>query len=257
MITILSPSKTQEFADERADMVNIRPTEPALLHESATLVDVLQQQSADELARLMNISDALATLNHERYQQFTLPFTPENARQALLAFQGDVYTDIAIDTYRPADFAFAQDHVRILSGLYGLLRPLDLIQPYRLEMKTPLGNPRGENLYQFWGNRITDQLHQALQKQKSQTLINLASQEYVRAINTKALNAQVVTPVFKEDKHGQHKTIAIYAKRARGKMANFIITQGIDTPEQLKAFSEDGYTYHEPSSSENEWVYIR
>ncbi len=145
MITILSPSKTQDYTDERVDTVNVQHTEPALLQESAMLVDVLQRQSADTLAQLMNISDPLATLNHERYQHFSLPFTPDNARQALLAFRGDVYTDIAIDTYQSADFAFAQDHLRILSGLYGLLRPLDLIQPYRLEMKTPLEqSPREE-----------------------------------------------------------------------------------------------------------------
>ena len=173
MITLLSPSKTQDYTDEGVDRVNVQSTEPALLQESAMLVEVLRHQSADALARLMNLSDSLATLNHERYQQFSLPFTPDNARQALLAFRGDVYTDIAIDTYGSADFAFAQDHLRILSGLYGLLRPLDLIQPYRLEMKTPLDNPRGKNLYQFWGSRITEQLNEALGKQKNPTLINL------------------------------------------------------------------------------------
>lgn len=257
MITLLSPSKTQDYTDERVNMTSVQNTEPTLLHESAMLVDVLQRQSADALARLMNISDALATLNHERYQHFSLPFTPDNARQALLAFRGDVYTDIAIDTYGSADFAFAQNHLRILSGLYGLLRPLDLIQPYRLEMKTPLHNPRGKNLYQFWGHRITEQLNEALQEHRNPTLINLASQEYFRAVDAKKLNAHVITPVFKENKNGQFKTIAVYAKRARGMMANFIVEKKIDIPEQLKTFNEGHYAYHEPLSSKSEWIFIR
>ena len=257
MITILAPSKTQVYTDELVDTTRVHHTQPALLSESAMLVDILRHKSADALALLMNISDALATLNHERYQHFSLPFTPQNARQALLAFRGDVYTDIAIDTYGSAEFAFAQNHVRILSGLYGLLRPLDLIQPYRLEMKTPLHNPRGKNLYQFWGNRITEQLNEALQEHKSPTLINLASQEYFRAVDAKKLNPQVITPVFKENKNGQFKTIAVYAKRARGMMANFIVEKKIDTPEQLKTFNEGRYAYHEPLSSKSEWIFIR
>lgn len=257
MLTILSPSKTQDYTDDVVDPTAIRHTEPALLAESQTLVELLRQQSPDELGQLMNVSDNLAALNHERYQHFSPPFTPNNARQALLAFRGDVYTDLAVEEYGPEDFAFAQDHLRILSGLYGLLRPLDLIQPYRLEMKTKLGNPRGSNLYEFWGNRLTEQLNAALTEQSHPTLINLASNEYFRAVNEKVLNAPVVTPVFKEDKNGQLKTVAIYAKRARGKMTNFIIRERIDDPQQLKTFSEDRYEYHEPLSSEQEWVFIR
>lgn len=257
MLTILSPSKTQDYTDDIVDPTAIRHTEPALLSESQTLVELLRQQSPDELAQLMNVSDSLAALNHERYRHFSPPFTPDNARQALLAFRGDVYTDLAVEEYASEDFAFAQSHLRILSGLYGLLRPLDLIQPYRLEMKTALENPRGRNLYQFWGDRLTKQLNAALAEQPHPTLINLASNEYVKAINRKSLNAPVVTPVFREDKNGQLKTVAIYAKRARGKMANFIIRERIDDPQQLKTFGEDRYEYHKPLSSSQEWVFIR
>ena len=257
MITILSPSKTQDYTDDHVDIRKIQHTEPALLRESETLVDLLRRKSTDELAQLMSMSDSLATLNYQRYRHFSFPFTIDNARQALLAFKGDVYTDIAVEAYDQADFDFAQQHLRILSGLYGLLRPLDLIQPYRLEMKTALNTPRGGNLYRFWGNRITEQLNRALQEQKDPTLINLASNEYGKVVDKKKLNATIVTPVFKEDKDGQLRTIAIYAKRARGKMANFIITKRVDTPEQLKTFNEDAYEYHEPLSSEKEWVFIR
>ena len=254
MITILSPSKTQDYS---SDLPDLSYGEPALLAESKKLVKQLRQYSPDELAQLMNISDSLATLNYERYRQFAPPFTPDNAHPALLAFRGDVYTDIAVANYDQEDFSFAQDHLRILSGLYGLLRPLDLIQPYRLEMKTALDNPRGSNLYQFWGERITEQLNESWSDHSNLTLINLASQEYFRAIDTRQLKASVVTPVFKEYKDGKLKTVAIYAKRARGKMANFIIRERIDEPEQLKTFNEDRYEYHEPSSSEQEWYFVR
>ena len=257
MITILSPSKTQNDTDRLPRESTLSYTLPVLLQRSDTLANNLRRKSADDLAALMGVSDSLAELNYERYQRFSLPFALDNARRALLTFSGDVYTDIAVEHYQKADFDFAQRHVRILSGLYGLLRPLDLIQPYRLEMKTPLKTAQGDNLYQFWGHDITHQLNETLQEERAPTVVNLASQEYSKAIDEQQLRATIVTPVFKETKGDQLKTVAIYAKRARGKMANFIIQHRIDTPEQLKTFQEDRYEYHEELSSPNEWVFIR
>jgi len=257
MLTILSPSKTQDFSDDSVNVADLPSSTPALLNESQKLVKELRNKSVTEIEQLMNVSEKIATLNHERYQHFSVPFTQENARQALLAFKGDVYTDIAVDEYSEQEFAFAQDHLRIISGLYGLLRPLDLMQPYRLEMKTPLTNSRGDNLYTFWGDRITEQLNAALQTQDTPVLINLASNEYFKSIDTHQLAGEVVTPVFKEHKDGKYKVVAIYAKRARGKMANFIIRNAIDQPEQLKTFTDGGYEFSDSLSSEKEWVFIR
>lgn len=256
MLTILSPSKTQDFSNGH-NHTSLTHSEPALLTESKKLVKELKKKSVQDIEKLMDVSEKIAMLNYERYKNFSVPFTADNARQALLAFKGDVYTDIAIDEYSDKDFAFAQDHLRILSGLYGLLRPLDLMQPYRLEMKIPLSNPRGGNLYTFWGDRITKQLNQSLAEQQTPVLVNLASNEYFKAVDTKKLKGDVITPVFKEHKNGAYKVIAIYAKRARGKMANFIIQNSIDQPEQLKTFTDGGYEFSDSLSSGNEWVFIR
>lgn len=257
MISILSPSKTQDFADDGLKPSKIAYSQPALLQDSTVLVKELRKKSVEAIEKLMSVSENIATLNHERFQQFSTPFSPENARQALLAFKGDVYTDIDIHAYKKADFDFAQQHLCILSGLYGLLKPLDLIQPYRLEMKTKLKNPKGKDLYQFWGGKITDQLNEALKEQKTKVLINLASNEYFKAIQAGELKGEIITPVFKEHKDGQYKTIALYAKRARGMMANFIIRHRMDTPKKLKTFAEAGYEYSEALSSENQWVFVR
>lgn len=257
MITLLSPSKTQDDVNEPADHPYGETTSPAFLSDATELVETLRRKSSDELAQLMHVSEALTILNHERYQRFAPPFTANNARPALLTFRGDVYTDIAVDTYGSADFTFAQQHLRILSGLYGLLRPLDLMQPYRLEMGTSLPTGRGTNLYRFWGNRLTNHLNKTLAEQANPVVVNLASQEYFKAINPRKLSAPVVTPVFKEYRNGQFRTVAIYAKRARGRMANFIVTNRIDAPDQLKTFSEDRYAYHEAASSEQQWVFVR
>ncbi|MEM9672619.1 MAG: peroxide stress protein YaaA [Bacteroidota bacterium] len=257
MLTILSPSKTQDFSDNSVNVKDLPTSQPVLLNESQKLVKELRKKSVTDIEQLMSVSEKIATLNHERYQHFSVPFTEDNARQALLAFKGDVYTDIAVDEYSELEFAFAQDHLRIISGLYGLLRPLDLMQPYRLEMKTPLTNSRGDNLYKFWGDRITEQLNAALQNQDTPVLVNLASNEYFKSIDTRQLTGEVVTPVFKEHKDGKYKVVAIYAKRARGKMANFIIRNAIDQPEQLKTFTDGGYEFSYSLSSEKEWVFIR
>lgn len=254
MITLISPSKTQDFSDT----TNFSDyTEPHFLNESARLIKELKKKSVKKIGDLMEVSEKIAELNYHRYQNFNIPFSPDNARQALLAFRGDVYTDIEIDSYSKKDFEFAQEHLRILSGLYGLLRPLDLIQPYRLEMKIKLKNSRGKNLYEFWGDRITKALNEALLKQKSQYVVNLASNEYFKAINPKNLKGKIITPVFKENHNGTYKIIAIYAKRARGMMSNFIIRNKIDAVEKLKTFQEAGYEYSEPMSTENEWAFIR
>lgn len=257
MISILSPSKTQDFADDSVDVSKIGHTEPSLLKDSSVLVRELRKKSVKDLEKLMSVSENIATLNQERFQHFSTPFSPENARQALLAFKGDVYTGIDIHEYKKADFKFAQEHVCIVSGLYGLLRPLDLIQPYRLEMKTKLSNPKGKDLYQFWGHKITEQLNERFKAQKKKVLVNLASNEYFKAIKPADLDAEIITPVFKEHKDGKYKTVAIYAKKARGMMTNFIIQQRIDSPEKLKTFAEDNYEYSENLSSDKEWIFVR
>ena len=257
MLTILSPSKTQDFSNGKQANAQHITTQPVLLKESEILIKELKKKSINGIARLMGVSENIATLNYNRYQDFSLPFTIDNAGQALLAFKGDVYTDIATDQYTEEDFAFAQQHLCILSGLYGLLKPMDLIQPYRLEMKTPLKNRRGKDLYRFWGDRLTVQLNALIEKQNNKVLINLASGEYFKALNTKKLKADIITPVFKENKDGVYKIIAIYAKRARGMMANYIIRNRIDEPEAIKAFAEAGYAYSEPHSKGNQWVFIR
>jgi len=254
MITIISPAKTQDFS---AQDITKEFTEPAFLKESERLVKELKKKSAKKLTELMTVSENIAALNHERFRNFTTPFTPENAKQALLAFKGDVYTDIEVENYSTKEFDFAQDHLRILSGLYGLLKPLDLIQPYRLEMKIKLKNSRGKDLYEFWGERITKAINADLEKNKESVLINLASNEYYKVINPKKIKGEIITPVFKDHKDGQYKIIAFYAKRARGMMANFIIKKGLRNPEELKTFEEGGYEYSEPLSNEKEWVFIR
>ena len=257
MLTLLSPSKTQDDSDQPANRRYGSPTTPAFLSDAVALAETLRRKSPDELAELMHISEDLAMLNHARYQRFAPPFTIDNARPALLTFRGDVYTDITVDTYSSADFIFAQQHLRILSGFYGLLRPLDLMQPYRLEMGTPLPTERGANLYRFWGNRLTERLNETLAEQENPVVINLASQEYFKAIDSKRLSAPVITPTFKEYKNGQFRTVAIYAKRARGKMANFIVEHRINAPDRLKTFNEDRYEYHEADSTEQRWVFVR
>ena len=258
MIVILSPSKTLDFSDTSAAVAqNIAHTTPDLLKEASALAKILKKKQVDELAALMSLSDKLAALNYGRYQNFSPPFTPQNARQALLAFKGDVYTDIAVGTYRKEDFDFAQGHVRILSGLYGLLRPLDLIQPYRLEMGTKLSTSKGNSLYEYWGEKITKQLNQDFQEHPQKTLINLASQEYFKAVNAKKLSAEIITPVFKQYKNGNYKVIALFAKKARGTMTNFIIQNKIEEAEKLKTFSEAGYEYDENKSAASEWVFVR
>lgn len=254
MIVVISPSKTQDFSSNGVPKLH---TQPQLLEHSELLVKEMQKQSAAEIAKLMEVSDKIAELNYERFQTFSTPFSPDNAKQALYAFKGDVYTGIDLENYSKKEIDFAQNHLRILSGLYGLLRPLDLIQPYRLEMKIKLKNKRGKDLYTFWDRRLTTVLNAELAEQKKPVLINLASNEYFKAIHKKELQAAIYTPVFKEFKNGKYSTIAIFAKKARGLMADFIIKNKIKQPEKLKTFQLEGYEYNESLSKGNEWVFVR
>ena len=205
----------------------------------------------------MKISEKLSLLNHQRYQDFHQPFTLDNAKQALLSFKGDVYGGIDSDHYDEDDFSFAQQHLRILSGLYGALRPLDLIQPYRLEMGAALSNPQGKNLYAFWDTQVTEQLNQDFSNESTPVLINLASNEYFKVIKPKILNARILTLSFKESKSGVYKTIGIHAKRARGLMTNFIIKNRIVEIDDIKRFELDNYRFNPSLSSEKEWAFTR
>ena len=251
MITVISPSKTQDFdCANRDDASAVQQ-----LAHSELLINNLRQKSVTDLQKLMKISPKLAQLNWQRFQDFSQKFTTDNAKPALLAFKGDVYTGIDTENYNNDDFAFAQQHLRILSGLYGALRPLDLIQPYRLEMGTRLLNERGKNLYQFWDTRISEQLNQSAGL--GQTLVNLASLEYFKAIKPKHLNAKVYNIIFKENKAGTYKVIGIYAKRARGIMVDYIIKNRIDNPQTLQQFTESGYCFNPKLSNDTDWVFTR
>jgi cytoplasmic iron level regulating protein YaaA (DUF328/UPF0246 family) len=217
------------------------------------LVNILKGKTQDEISNLMSISDKLSKLNFDRFQTFATPFTLRNAKQALLAFKGDVYNGIDAPSLSQEDLEFAQDSVRMLSGLYGVIRPLDLIAPYRLEMGTRLVNSKGKNLYEFWG----DQISNVLNDDESEVIINLASNEYFKGIDKKALNAKIINIAFKELKNDKYKIIGIYAKRARGLMVNYIIKNRLIKPESLKAFDVEGYQFREELSDTLTWVFTR
>lgn len=254
MITVISPAKTLDFCRQE---LTEKHSVPDFLSDSKTLVTQLKKLPAGELAELMGISPKLAELNADRFRSWKQPFDTENAKQSLLAFKGDVYTDIETDRFSPADFDFAQKHLRILSGLYGILRPLDLMQPYRLEMGTRLETRRGANLYAFWGTKITEALNSAIAESGSKVLVNLASNEYFGSIVPDKLDAQIITPVFKDTKHGKLKIISFFAKRARGMMANHIIRKRITDPLQLKKFKVAGYKFDRSLSTESEFTFVR
>jgi len=254
MLIVISPAKTLDYETP----VKIRDhSQPDFLDDAAMLIDELRHLAPPDISSLMSISDRLGTLNYGRYQDWQRPFTPDNARQALLAFKGDVYTGLEAETLTAADLKWAQKHLRILSGLYGLLRPLDLMQPYRLEMGTRFANSRGKDLYQFWGERITEALNADLARDKHPVLINLASNEYFKAVVPKALQAEVVTPIFKDRKGDQYKIISFYAKKARGMMTRHIIRNRLVDPEAIKNFEDGGYRYNAAASTAREWVFLR
>lgn len=254
MLVIISPAKTLDF-----DTPPIAKTasKPAMLKDSSELVDIMRNYSPDGLMDLMGVSKKIGELNVERFHNWHTPFNKSNAKQALLAFKGDVYTGLDAETFKAEDFEFAQQHLRILSGLYGVLRPLDLIQPYRLEMGTKLANDKGNNLYEFWGDKPAKSVNKQLKALQSDTLINLASNEYFNAIDKSVLNANIITPVFKDYKNGKYKIISFFAKKARGLMSAYIIKKRITDPAKIKRFNVDGYRFDKASSSDNEWVFLR
>lgn len=254
MLLVISPAKTLDYDTPAVTDVY---TLPEHLDHAQILIDQLRTLSPQDIAELMHLSDKLAGLNAARYGSWSPDFTPTNAKQALLAFKGDVYTGLNAEDFSADDFAFAQQHLRMLSGLYGLLRPLDLMQPYRLEMGTKLGNSRGKDLYAFWGERISGWLNQALEAQGDNILLNLASNEYFSAVKRKALNARVIDVQFKDQKNGQYKIISFYAKKARGLMARYVIRERIQDPEQLLAFNYEGYRYSPEDSATDSLVFLR
>jgi uncharacterized protein len=249
MLAIISPSKTQDFSE--CNFENFSQTRQQ--QSSDELVHILKNKSQTQISKLMSISEKLSALNFERFQKFKLPFTLENAKQAILAFKGDVYNGIDAPSLSTEDLNFAQDKIRMLSGLYGVIRPLDLIQPYRLEMGTKLSNAKGKDLYDYWGADISN----VLNDDESELIINLASNEYFKAIDKKSLNAKILDIVFKEKKGDSYKVIGIYAKRARGLMVNFIIRNRLDNPEALQDFSDEGYRFDKDLSNDSTWVYLR
>jgi len=254
MLILLSPAKSLDFSPSTLDT----HTEPELLDDSDRLIATLQKKSKKKVAALMSLSDSLAELNVERYQSYARPFRlNEGAKQALLAFKGDVYREWPLDSYSEADFQFAQAHLRILSGLYGALRPLDLIRAYRLEMGTRLTTRRGKNLYDFWGSRITASLNKALAESGDELVINLASNEYFSSVKKKELDARIISPVFKDWKNGKYKIISFFAKRARGAMAHHLIRERVRDEAGLLAFTAQGYAYDPSSSTPDAPVFLR
>lgn len=254
MLILISPAKTLDY---QSDLATARYTQPQLLKYSEQLIAEARKLSAPQIGKLMSISDKLADLNATRFHDWNPKFTPDNARQAILAFKGDVYTGLQAETFTEAQFDFAQQHLRILSGLYGVLRPLDLMQPYRLEMGIRLENPKGKDLYHFWGDTITDTLNKALKAQGDDVVINLASDEYFKSVKPKALKGTLVKPVFLDEKNGKFKVISFYAKKARGLMSRYIIENQLADVEQLKQFDSEGYFFDEAASGGGELVFKR
>jgi uncharacterized protein len=256
MIIVLSPAKSLDY-----DTPPHIPTHtlPDFIDDAAALIDELRVLSPQQIASLMDISDPLAQLNFQRYADWSRTFSPENAKQAVLAFNGDVYEGFDARSLSATDLDYAQRHVRVLSGLYGLLRPLDLLQPYRLEMGTRFANARGKDLYAFWGERITQALNAQLQTRTdaSRVLVNCASTEYFRSVKPKLLDAPVITPVFEDWKGGRYKIISFHAKRARGLMARHVVENRIETPEGLKTFAAEGYAFDAAASNDANYVFRR
>lgn len=253
MLIVLSPAKRLDFTAPAPDLP---ATQRRFLDDTASLSKTARNQTQADLRRLMGISADLAKLNQARFKAFQ-PDDLDSGVQAAFAFDGDVYQGLQARTLDKSGLAFAQDHLRILSGLYGLLRPLDRIQPYRLEMGTRLKTRRGSSLYDFWGDRISKQLNADAEQQSDPTLINLASQEYFGAVDAKALKLPVVTPNFREEKDGESRIISFFAKKARGTMARFAIDERIEKAEDLKAFDRDGYGFNKALSSETDWIFTR
>lgn len=254
MLLLVSPAKDLDYQPLAK---NLAVTQPALLEHSKQLAAICKTLTPADLSSLMHISDKLAGLNAARFAQWQPSFSEQNAKAALFAFNGDVYQGLDAASLTDDDITFAQQHLRILSGLYGVLRPLDLMQPYRLEMGTKLANGKGKDLYAFWQDIITPVLNQQLAALNTEVVVNLASQEYFKAVQPKQLTGRVITPVFKDFKHGQYKIISFFAKKARGLMARYIIQQRLSRSEQLQQFDLAGYQYSSEQSSANELVFLR
>lgn len=254
MLAVVSPAKKLDFETDAPEMA---VSQPVFLDDTEELIEVARKKSRRDLMKLMGISENLADLNYQRFAHFSRPFDRTNAKPAVFAFRGDTYIGLDADTMKAKDIDWAEDHFRMLSGLYGLLKPRDLMQPYRLEMGTKLANARGKDLYAFWGDKIAHEINRLTDGHKDRSLINLASNEYFKSVKTKTLEGPVITPVFKEVKAGVAKVIGFSAKRARGMMARFIIDNRLETPEGLKKFAVDGYGYQDDLSTETEWVFTR
>ncbi|ELS05005.1 hypothetical protein Xen7305DRAFT_00047430 [Xenococcus sp. PCC 7305] len=258
MLILISPAKTLDF--ETPSSISTY-TQPDFLDKTSQLVGQLRQLSPTEISSLLKISPKLGELNNQRYQTWQQSCDRNNSKQAILAFKGDVYQGLDIESFSPADLDFAQEHLRILSGLYGILRPLDLIQPYRLEMGTKLNQDQFSglpaNLYKFWGDQLTQVINNQLEKQNSKFIVNLASNEYFKSVNTKLLQAEIITPIFKDWKNDKYKIISFYAKKARGLMAAYIIKNKLVNIEDIKNFTEAGYSYNGGLSQENKLVFTR
>ncbi len=254
MLVVVSPAKNLDF---QTSIPKFEYTKPALMDNVKDLVEQCKHLSPADLASMMKISDKLANLNAERFSSFEFPFTSDNARPALFAFNGDVYTGIDAQTLSHEAVQYAQSHLRILSGLYGVLRPLDLMQPYRLEMGTKIQLGEHANLYQYWGSKITELLNEAIGNTKQNVLVNLASNEYFSSVKKKELDAMIITPHFKDEKNGKYKVISFYAKKARGMMARYILENQIDDLEGIKSFNIAGYAFNEEESSPTELIFKR
>ncbi len=254
MLLVISPAKTLDYSDP--DFTD--HSQPRLLDKSERLIEILRKKTVPDLQKLMSISEELAVLNAERYADYEQPFSLDNAKQSLLAFKGDVYQGLQAEDFSEEELSFAQDHLRILSGLYGVLRPLDLMQPYRLEMGTRLPNVYGKNLYEFWGDTITEVLNRDLQQLEHRALVNLASREYFKSIDTNRLEGDLYHVDFKEKRDdGRYRIIAVYAKKARGMMCRYAIKNGLTNPGELRNFNKEGYTFNKELSKERHFVFTR
>jgi cytoplasmic iron level regulating protein YaaA (DUF328/UPF0246 family) len=254
MLTLLSPAKTLDFESTTETFVC---TKPEFLNLTQDLIHGLLKLSTEEIGKLMNISPKLADLNTTRFQEWSLNHNKQNSKQAILAFKGDVYEGLRAWEFKKSDFSYAQKHLRVLSGLYGILKPLDLIQPYRLEMGTVYPNPSGKNLYDFWGDSLADAINKDLKKNKIKFVINLASQEYFKAAQGSKIEGEIISPSFLDEKNGKYKIISFYAKKARGYMANYIITNQVSTPDGLFNFDLNGYQYSKSDSSSESPFFVR
>lgn len=254
MLALISPAKTLDY---ETALPTEKFTQPRLLDHSQELIEVASKLSASEIASLMSVSEKIATLNADRFRDWQPEFNFANARQAIFAFKGDVYTGLDAYQLEQQDIDYAQKHLRMLSGLYGLLRPLDLMMPYRLEMGTKLKNTRGNNLYEFWGNTITETINADLEQAESELLVNIASDEYYKSVKESKIKAEIIKPVFLDQKNGKYKVISFYAKKARGLMARYLLENKIERAEDIKSFNTDGYYFDAGSSLKGELVFKR